>query len=171
MNDFRKYQEMAQKLNFPDYNFNIQDEGSRPKIFDIARKKFVSLSREEWVRQHVIHYLHFEKSVPLGLMSVEAGLNLYKTFKRYDISVFDRNGQALLMVECKAPEIKIDQHVIEQALRYNLSMKVNFLYLTNGLVHLCLKLDAAAGKWKKLAQLPDFADLILATDNKSSKDQ
>ncbi len=149
-----------QRLNFPEYSFNIQEKDNKYRIFDIARKKFVALTGEEWVRQHVIRYLNEEKSVPLGLISIEAGLNLYKTFKRYDISVFDRDAKPVLIVECKSPEVAIDRKVIEQALRYNLVLKVNYILLTNGLTHICLKFDAQEEKWKNLTELPTFSQLI-----------
>jgi hypothetical protein len=97
------------KLNFPDYSFRIKDLDGKLVIFDPVRKKYVSLTPEEWVRQHVIQYLKQEKHVPLSLISVETEIRLYKTRKRFDIAVFDRNGHALLVVECKSPAVPVTQ--------------------------------------------------------------
>ena len=145
-----------QKLAFPDYSFNLQatDEGAR--IFDPVRKKFVALTPEEWVRQHVIRVLSQEKGIPLSLMKVEAEIRLFRTRKRFDAAVFDRNGNALLVVECKAPSVPLGQEVLDQAVRYNMTLRVKYLVLTNGLRHLFCQVDPDDGKISMIDDLPDF---------------
>jgi hypothetical protein len=155
-----------QRLNFPEYQFKIKEEKGKAKIFDEARKKYVSLSPEEWVRQHVIQYLNKEKEIPLGLISVEAGLEVYKTFKRYDITVYNRKASPVLIVECKAPHIRLDREVVEQALRYNLSLKVDYIMLTNGMSHLFLKLDKSDSTWKQLREIPDYSMLCSSRESR-----
>ena len=150
-----------QRLNFPEYDFQFQKEANKILIFDIARKKFVALTPEEWVRQHVIHFLAVEKKMPLGLISVESKIKLFKTRKRFDVAVFDRNGQALLVVECKAPSIPLTQEVLDQVVRYNMVLKVKYLMLTNGLVHLICKTEPDTGYLRIIEELPDFGSLLI----------
>jgi len=145
------------QLNFPVYNFRITDKEGKLSIFDPVRKKYVALTPEEWVRQHVIQYLVQEKQVPLSLISAEAEIRLYNTRKRFDLAVFDRNGNALLVVECKAPSVPVTQNVLDQAVRYNLTMKVGFLMLTNGLQHIYCVKDIKTGSIRIIEDLPGFS--------------
>ena len=147
------------KLDFPDYDFRISEEAGKLTIFDPVRKKYVALTPEEWVRQHVIKYLVLEKKVPLSLIRVEVEIRLYKTRKRFDLAVYDRNGQPLLVVECKAPAVLVTQEVLDQVMRYNLAMKVRFLMLTNGLKHLFCQVDTTTGGIGVIEALPEFAQL------------
>jgi len=147
------------KLNFPIYEFRIVEKDGKLSIFDPVRKKYVSLTTEEWVRQHVIRLLVHEKQVPYSLIKAETEIRLYNTRKRFDIAVFDRNGQPLLVVECKAPSVPVTQQVLDQAIRYNLAMKVGYLMLTNGLQHIYCQLDTETGAYRMVDDLPDFAGL------------
>ena len=147
------------KLNFPDYEFRIVEKESKFSIFDPVRKKYVALTPEEWVRQHVILYLVLEKQVPMALIGSEVEIRLYNTRKRFDLAVYDRNGQALLVVECKAPSVPINQSVLDQAVRYNLTMKVGYLMLTNGMSHLYCHIDSTTGNIRQIDNLPDFKGL------------
>jgi hypothetical protein len=144
------------KLNFPDYTFSIKDQDGKNMIFDPVRKKYVALTPEEWVRQHVIQYLNREKQVPLSLISIESEIRLYKTRKRFDIAVFDRNGSPLLIVECKSPSVPVTQEVVDQVVRYNMALKVSFLMLTNGLQHIYCQIDKNSSVMKLISDLPDF---------------
>lgn len=148
-----------QKLNFPDYKFRFKKDENLVRIFDIVRKKYVVLTPEEWVRQHVIHFLVSEKRVPGGLIMVESEIRLYNTTKRFDIAVFDQNGQPVLAIECKAPGVSITQGVVDQLVRYNMSLKVRFLMLSNGLVHLFCKTDPESGNIKIIKDLPEYPNL------------
>jgi len=145
------------RLNFPEYDFQFSDRQGKLLIFDPVRKKYVAFTPEEWVRQHVIRFLVSQKKVPAMLIKVECELQLYKTRKRFDLAVFDRNGNALLLVECKAPSVNLSQEVLDQAARYNLAMKVRFLMLTNGMQHLYCEADN--GRLKVIVDLPDYQDL------------
>jgi hypothetical protein len=144
------------KLNFPDYTFKIKDNDGKPVIFDPVRKKYVALTTEEWVRQHVIQFLEKDKQVPLSLIRSESEIRLYKTRKRFDVAVFDRNGQALLVVECKSPSVLVTQDVLDQAVRYNLTLKVGFLMLTNGIQHIYCQIDTNNNTIKIIKDLPDY---------------
>ena len=144
------------KLNFPDYTFSIKDSNGKHSILDPVRKKYVALTPEEWVRQHVIHYLNHVKQVPLSLIRVESEIRLYKTRKRFDIAVFDRNGHPLLIVECKSPSVPVTQDVLDQVVRYNLALKVGFLMLTNGLQNIYCQVDTNNSAVRLISDLPDF---------------
>jgi type I site-specific restriction endonuclease len=145
-----------QHLNFPEYPFHLVDKDGKLSVFDPVRKKYVALTPEEWVRQHVVHYLVNEKNVPLSLIRIEAEIKLYKTKKRFDIAVFDRNGNPLLLVECKAPSVSLSQAVLDQAARYNITMKVSFLMLTNGLQHVVCRIDPETGAVMEIEELPAY---------------
>ncbi|MFI5221992.1 MAG: type I restriction enzyme HsdR N-terminal domain-containing protein [Bacteroidia bacterium] len=105
-------------------------------IFDIIRKKFVVLTPEENVRQHLLWYLIHEKKYSASLIAVEKGLRLHGMKKRFDLLVFDRSGKPRLLAECKAPEVKLTQKVFEQIANYNRKFRVRALLVTNGIQHL-----------------------------------
>ncbi|HXC04855.1 MAG TPA: type I restriction enzyme HsdR N-terminal domain-containing protein [Bacteroidia bacterium] len=142
-------------LRFPAYSFRL-----RPgEIFDPARKRFVALSPEEWVRQHVIRYLLEEKGVPISLMAVEAGLELNGLKKRVDLVAYSPAGKPVLIVECKAPHIKIGQETFDQAARYNLKLGVDFLFITNGINHYICKSDKSSSTYLFLKELPGYKEI------------
>ena len=110
----------------------LKKQNGQAFIFDFIRKKWLVLTPEEWVRQHTLNYLVTEKKFNASSISIEKELVLNDLRRRYDIVVYDRMLQPYLIVECKAPYIALDKLVIEQALRYNLSMKAGLLMITNG---------------------------------------
>jgi len=149
-----------QKLNLPSYNFNIKStENNKTQIFDNLRRKFVSLTPEEWVRQNFIKYLIEEKNFPQGLIAVEYAIAISNNTHRSDIVCFDKKGKARLIVECKAPSIKITQEVFEQAARYNMNLKTDYLILTNGLSHYCCKVNYTSKSVEYLKEIPEFNEL------------
>ena len=123
-------------------------------IFDEIRKKFIILTPEEWVRQHVIRYLVLDKNYPVSHISVEKQLKLHKTVKRYDIVVYNRDGGIELIVECKAPNIKISQDTFDQIARYNFVLRANLLMVTNGYEHYYCKMNFEAEKYEFIKELP-----------------
>ena len=128
-------------------------------IFDTLRKKWLALLPEERVRQHVIHYLLKEKGVPAGLIGVEKGFQFQGMQRRADLIVHDRKGEAVLMVECKAPDVAISQAVFDQIARYNLVIHATYLFVTNGLQHYCYKIDSDKKRYVFLKELPDYEAL------------
>jgi type I site-specific restriction endonuclease len=149
----------VKKLNLPEYAFRIRELDSKRQIFDESRKRFVALTPEEWVRQNFLQYLVTEKQYPRSLISVEGSLKLYKRKKRTDIVVYDKQGKALLIVECKAPEVRIDQNVFDQIVRYNMALQVNYLILTNGLNHYSCAIDYVNQNYRFLKEIPAYTDL------------
>ena len=147
-------------LNFPAIEVRTKTKGERTLIFDSIRKKYVALTPEEWVRQHLIHYLITEKDYPAMLISVETPLKYARVNKRSDVLVNDRNGQPLMLAECKAPEVGITQKVFEQIAVYNLTIQAPCLMVTNGLQHYCLSAATDSSPACFLNELPDYEDLL-----------
>ncbi|MDQ3048095.1 MAG: type I restriction enzyme HsdR N-terminal domain-containing protein [Bacteroidota bacterium] len=145
-----------QKLNLPPYEFRLRKEGEQVQIFDSIRKKFLVLNPEEWVRQNFLQFLIIEKKFPASLIVIESGLKYNQLRKRSDVLAYDRSGKPYLLVECKAPEVKITQDAFDQVARYNMQFKVKFLVVTNGLNHFCCEMDYEAGTWKYLPTVPEF---------------
>lgn len=148
-----------QTLNLPDYEFKTKEANNKLFILDRWRKKYVSLSPEEWVRQNFIMYLIHEKKFPASLIAIEKSLRVGKRTKRTDIVVYNKLAEPLLIVECKAPEVKIDHDVFDQIIRYNMSLNVNYLIVTNGLQHFCCKLDYSQNACSFLKNIPEYHDL------------
>jgi hypothetical protein len=145
-----------EQLNLPRFEFKIKQNGSRTVIFDEVRRKFVALTPEEWVRQNFMKYLSVYKGFPVSLMAIEKSMQVNGLIWRADIIGYDRAGVPKLIVECKAPTVSLTKTVFEQAARYNLPLKVNYLIITNGLVHYCALLDHAQGTYQFLNEIPQF---------------
>ncbi len=120
-------------LNFPPIEARTQINNEKTYIFDILRKKFIFLSPEEWVRQHIIHFLIKSKSYPSSLIKCESGLSYNQLQKRADIIVYDRSGKAFLIVECKATVVKLNQSAFDQVAIYNRTIKAPYIAISNGL--------------------------------------
>ncbi len=128
------------KVVFEQYDFRFREENGVKQVFDPVRKKYVSLTPEEWVRQHVIHYL-LSKGYPASLIAIERGIEVNGTQKRFDVVVYDRDSKPLIIVECKAQNEKIDQQVYMQIAAYNLTLKAKYFWLTNGEVSYFIRLS------------------------------
>ena len=148
-----------QKLQFPEYSFRFKNSENKLLIFDEIRKKFVVLNPEEWVRQHVIHYLIKEKNYSPNLINVEKQLKLNNTLKRYDLVVFNRDGSVFMIVECKAPSIVISQNTFDQIARYNMILDATYLMVTNGLNHYFCKMDFENQQYVFLRDIPNRDEL------------
>lgn len=143
------------ELNLPVYPFKIREQNGKQYIFDELRKKYLLLTPEEWVRQHVVQYLIQHKNYPKGLIKLEGGLKLYRTLsKRCDILIYNRDGNPFMLFECKAPHIKITQDVFDQATRYNIKHRVEYLAVSNGLEHYCCRMDYEAESYTFLEEIP-----------------
>ena len=148
-----------QRLNYPSYNFRFKNSENKIAIFDEIRKKFIILSPEEWVRQHVVQYLLQEKSYPKSWINVEKLIKLNGLTKRYDVVVFNPDGSIFLLVECKAPEIKTNQDTFDQIARYNMALKAEYLMVTNGLEHYFCQMDYEKERYHFLQELPNLTHL------------
>ena len=123
------------QLDFPNYTFKIKNNGNGDYIFDEIRKKYIKLTKEEWVRQNCVKFLINEKNFSPVLINIEKTIKINKQIKRYDIVVYKPDGGIKLLVECKSPEIKINQKTFDQIAIYNMNLKSELLMVTNGLRH------------------------------------
>jgi hypothetical protein len=146
----------VQNLNFPTYSFRLKNSKNNTHIFDVIRKKFVVLQPEEWVRQHCVQYLIQEKNYPISLINVEKVVVINGLKKRYDIVVFNRDGSIALVVECKAPKVKITQAAFDQIARYNLALKAPYLMVTNGLNHYFCTMNHHLENFEFLETIPNY---------------
>jgi type I site-specific restriction endonuclease len=129
---------------------------SRMHIFDVIRKKFVLITPEEWVRQHFVHFLVNHYKYPRSMIRLEGGLKYNALNKRSDIVVYSRDAKPWMLIECKAPEVPLDQSVLDQAAQYNLILKAPYLVATNGLKHFCCEIDHEEQYTAYLQDLPPY---------------
>jgi hypothetical protein len=119
-------------INYPEYRFQIKQDAGKDIIFDPLRKKWLLLTPEEWVRQNFVQYLIQVKKYPAALIAMEKMIRLGELKKRFDILVYDSNHLPWMMIECKAPAIKLDETVLHQLLRYHISVPTGLLIISNG---------------------------------------
>ena len=148
------------QLNLPAYEVKVRkNEGKGEDIFDTFRRKYVCLTPEEWVRQHFLHFLCREKHYPASLISVEKSLIINRMPRRFDAVIFNRDGTPALLLEFKAPEVKLSQAVFDQVAAYNLTLHADYLIVSNGLTHYCCKMDYENHRYHFLQDIPNYADL------------
>lgn len=145
-------------LNLPAAALSVRSVKGKTEVFDPVRRQFVMLTPEEWVRQHVLHFLIHQKHYPQSRMAVEYSLEVNRLVKRCDILVFDKSLQPLMIVEVKAAGVNLSQQVLEQAMRYNSVFRAPYLLLSNGLRHYMLFIPPE-GDAKILDEIPDYPDL------------
>jgi hypothetical protein len=147
------------QLNLPGYSFRIiEDDGFR-KIFDSVRKKFVKLTPEEWVRQNFITYLVRILGYPVGLIAVEKAFRWNRFNRRTDILVHNRRGMPVMLIECKAPDVRINAGVFDQVVCYNMKLNVPLLVVTNGIAHYACRVDGEPGNYTFLETLPPYTEI------------
>lgn len=147
------------RLNLPQYEINIREKDGKPVIFDFLRKKYVALTPEEWVRQHFVHYLVTQKGYPKGLLGNEVELRVGDKKLRCDTLLYNKEAHPQMIIEYKAPTIKIQQKTFDQISVYNLLLKVDYLIISNGLQHYCCKMDYDNQKYLFLEDIPDYKSL------------
>ena len=144
------------QLNLPKVALKTKSVEGTIQVFDVIRKKYFVLTPEEWVRQHFIHYLNTEKNYPMGLMGVEQMVKYHSMHTRADIVLYTTKGKAKMIVECKAPKVKITQDAFNQIAKYNFKLKVEFLVVTNGMQHFCCKMDYENNSITFLEEIPKY---------------
>ena len=128
-------------------------------ILDPIRRKYVKLTPEEWVRQNFVQYLINEGKYPAGLIGIEVLFRINKLKKRADILVHNRKGKPVMIVECKSPDIKLDESVFEQIATYNMNYKVPYIVVTNGMVHYAGKFNPGQTRPDYLVVIPLYEEL------------
>ena len=147
------------KLNLPSYEFQYRMEDEKRFVLDVFRKKYVMLTPEEEVRQNFARYLMEEKGYPASLMMTEYSLKLNEMIRRCDILVHKPAGKPAVLVECKAPNVKISSETFDQAARYNMVFRVKYLMVTNGLKHYCCYVDFENQKVEFMTEIPPYDTL------------
>lgn len=136
-------------------NLNIKTESNTKWVWDIVRKKWIQLTPEEYVRQALIHYFVEQMNYPTGLMAVEKQIKYAGLNKRYDLILFNRNQAPWMLVECKAPEVNINQQTLHQLLQYHSQLPCPYWLMSNGIeTHCADAQDIHAIQW--LDHLPQF---------------
>jgi hypothetical protein len=139
-------------LHLPEYACKLKESEGKVWIFDVIRKKFVVLTPEEWVRQHLINFFITHLGYPKSLIKIETGLLYNQLQKRSDILVYDRNGKPWMIVECKSYDVELSQKSVQQASVYNTTIKAPYIAVSNGMKHVCFQMG---GKGDAI-QLNDF---------------
>ena len=145
-----------QKLNLPEYPIKFGNINDKLSIFDPIRKRYVIVTPEEWVRQNFLLFLINDKKYPTSLLAIEKKIVFNSLTKRCDIVAYNNKGEALLIVECKAPDIDINQKTFDQIARYNMTLKVSYLIVSNGLKHYCCFIDFVNSAYHFLDEIPDY---------------
>ena len=146
-------------LNLPAFEAKIITRDGKRSIFDVIRRRYVTLTPEEWVRQHFVHFLMTHKGYPQALMANEVQVQLNGTKKRCDTVLYRRDLTARMIVEYKAPHIEITQTVFDQITRYNMVLKVDYLIVSNGMQHYCCRMDYENQSYTFLQDIPDYKSL------------
>lgn len=141
------------KIEYPAYQPKIKEEKGRELIFDEFRKRWVLLTPEEWVRQNFLQYLTQIKKYPASLIAIEKEIKLGELKKRFDIVVYDADTRPWMIVECKEMNVALNKSVLDQVLRYNISLHVPYLVITNG--SYCMALALKNNLMEALDALPD----------------
>ena len=149
-----------QTLNLPDYQFNIKKNNNGFIILDTLRRRWVTLTPEEWVRQHFVRFLIEERQFPAALMNNEISLTQNGIKRRCDTLVANRDGEPLVIIEYKAPTIEVTQKTFDQIVRYNMVLKANYLIVSNGMSHYCCKIDYKNNSYSFLSEIPCYSELL-----------
>lgn len=147
-------QQKYPKLNLPHATLRLREVDSSYEVWDALRGRWLCLTPEEWVRQHFIHFMTTSMGVEPHRLAQEYRLRLNGRDMRADIVLFSRSGEPSLMVECKAPTVRIDQTVFDQIGAYNLALSIEYLVVTNGLTHYVCRIDHQNRSYSFLDELP-----------------
>lgn len=142
------------KLNYPTQAFKIRKIENIQRIFDGIRKKWLVLTPEEWVRQNMLQYIIMVKEYPSSLIAVEKEIFLGELKKRCDIVVYSRSLQPWMIIECKEMNTPIDGKVLDQVLRYHISLPAKYLILTNG--SYCFGFEKEGERMNEIDQFPGY---------------
>ena len=143
-------------LNLPKTELQIKQKGEQLYVNCLIRKKAILLTPEEWVRQHLIAFFIKELCYPQGLMSVEKNIKYGNLDKRWDLAVFNTNQDCFLLMECKAPNVKITKTVFEQSLLYYKKLQADYLVMSNGLNHVIMKKNKSSNRFEKIDVFPNY---------------
>ena len=154
---------MMDALNLPKTNLKVIMKDGRQQVFDVLRRKYVTLTPEEWVRQQFVHFLMGCKGYPAECIGNEVSIRLGNMRKRCDTIVYGRQAEPLMIVEYKSPSVEITRQVFEQISRYNIRLRVQWLIVSNGLQHYCCHIDYQGGTYRFVEDIPAYPDILAQT--------
>ncbi len=140
------------KIDYPVYHPKTKEANGKEWICDEARKKWVLLTPEEWVRQNFLQYLVQVMHYPVSLIAIEKEIFLGDVKKRFDIVVYNKKHTPWMIVECKEMKTALDKKVLDQALRYNITLQVPYIVITNG--SYCHAFECGSSLLKQINHLP-----------------
>jgi len=143
------------ELHLPPFAFKIKEVEGKKLIFDRCRKKYVALTPEEWVRQHLVEFLITQKKYPASLIANEATIEINRMKKRCDTVIFNKMGKPAVIVEYKAPQVAISQDTFDQIATYNFALQVDYLIVSNGINHYCCQVDYVNKCYTFLEEIPE----------------
>lgn len=148
-------------LNLPpcELKTRVNPDSHLEEIFDPQRKKFVRLTPEEWVRQNFVHFLIHSLGFPQGRLQNELPIRVGKMEKRCDTVVFNKEGKPAVIIEYKAPTVRLTQKVFDQIARYDFALQVEYLLVSNGLQHYCVHLNRVLNRFEFLPELPTWTQI------------
>ncbi len=144
------------ELNLPKADVKLANKNGKPSIWDLVRKKWIQLTPEEYVRQHFMNYLIEHLQYPATMISIERGLEVSRMARRSDIVVYNQERKPHILIECKAPQIRLSKDTLEQASAYNLTLKAPYLCVTNGLEHAFFRIDFETASSEQIDVLPIY---------------
>lgn len=153
------------QLNLPEFNFRINKENHKLLIFDNQRKRYVALTPEEWVRQNFVRFLVETRGYPAAYLAIEKQLNYNGMKKRCDAILYNNEAKPVLIIEFKAPNVKISQETFDQVAVYNAKLNVDYFMISNGLEHYCCKVNTQNARYDFFPLIPDYKTLLEAMNN------
>lgn len=147
------------EINLPPYEIKLREQDGKRQIFDFLRRKYVSLTPEEWVRQHFVNYLLNHKGYPKGLLANEVELRVGEKKLRCDTLLYNKGLQPQMIIEYKAPDIELTQRVFDQITVYNFLLRVDYLVVSNGRQHYCCRMDYEHRSYTFLQEIPAYSAL------------
>ena len=147
-------------LNLPTFQIKTTHRNGRTQIYDFLRRRYVMLTPEEWVSQHFTHFLVDHLGYPAALLGNEVTIDVGGVARRCDTVLYRREGGTpRLIVEYKAPDIPISEHVFNQISAYNSVLRADYLIVSNGVEHYCCHLDYVHRTAEFLPGIPRHAEL------------
>ncbi|MBR3389553.1 MAG: type I restriction enzyme HsdR N-terminal domain-containing protein [Prevotella sp.] len=147
------------QLNLPTYDLRLRRTGNRDMIFDVLRRKYVALTPEEWVRQHFVHFLIEHKGYPTALLANEIELRIGEKHLRADTLLYNKELRPHMLIEYKSPTIALTQKVFDQISAYNLLLHADYLIVSNGMQHICCRMDYEQNTYHFLEEIPDYSEI------------
>ena len=147
------------QLNLPTYDLRLRRTGNRDMIFDVLRRKYVALTPEEWARQHFVHFLIEHKGYPTALLANEIELRIGGKHLRADTLLYNKELRPHMLIEYKSPTIALTQKVFDQISAYNLLLHADYLIVSNGMQHICCRMDYEQNTYHFLEKIPDYSEL------------